>query len=106
MSFEGYNQVLCKNGHLSNLDAFFEENAFKCTCGAGIAWSNLVDETNCESYGLISEKEMRKFLVSDATVCSCEHCGNKHNATEAVYRIPSWEETKLARKISQEERNA
>lgn len=50
MSYEGYQQLLCKNGHLMNIDAY--ENApFRCPdCNEPIVWWNGVDETNgmCE----------------------------------------------------------
>lgn len=105
MSYEGYNQILCKKGHLSAQDAFFSESDFKCRCGEKIAWYNPVDETNCESYGLISQRELNKFLLTEEQQCSCKHCGHKHTAVEATYRIPTKEETKLARQLSQEKRN-
>ncbi len=56
MSFEGYMQYVCANGHLVECDVYMEtvrhspgEGVFHKTCldcGAPIAWSNCVDETN------------------------------------------------------------
>ena len=61
MSFEGYNQVLCGNGHLHYVDVYeFEkyfprefggspENITLCQCphcGTNAVWTNQVDTTN------------------------------------------------------------
>lgn len=59
MSFEGYFQILCQNGHLRECDCYVEPMFFRnnkeeepeyplwtCSCGAHAAWWNLVDETN------------------------------------------------------------
>ena len=49
MSFEGYSQAICENGH--RFDLFdFQEN---CECGARAAWENVVDDTNCLLEGII-----------------------------------------------------
>ena len=60
MSFEGYYQVICKNGHYNLVDCFqyprfeeknketvFEGELYKCPlCEALAAWYNLVNTTN------------------------------------------------------------
>jgi hypothetical protein len=59
MSFEGYFQILCKNGHKSSpdcyenphfgepaTDEFGTKHPWTCHCGATASWWNLVDETN------------------------------------------------------------
>jgi len=46
MSYEGYVELLCKNGH------YWTEDAYDCTegvchkCGEHFTWHHLVDETN------------------------------------------------------------
>lgn len=53
MSYEGFTQILCKNGHYFEKDAYFdwdggEHKTWKCpVCGVGLAWQNGVDQTNC-----------------------------------------------------------
>jgi len=48
MSFEGYDQILCENGHYHTHDCYnyTDFNAWTCFCGAKCAWYNTVDETN------------------------------------------------------------
>ena len=65
MSFEGYYQIVCRNGHEDSCDCYdepiFEENSYDpitglpcrlddvwycSTCGAQAAWWNLVNETD------------------------------------------------------------
>ena len=63
MSFEGYNQILCENGHLYEYDVYDSHNPltwdtwehgspdgmkrWRCPhCGAHMTWWNQVDETN------------------------------------------------------------
>jgi len=95
MSYEGYTQVLCKNGHLSCYDCRDDESPvcafgrfespqqWQCRCGASIAWWNDVDDTNCDSYGKVDLE-----IATDAVVCECPHCKNKHYSSEETYKIP------------------
>lgn len=54
MSYEGYSQLLCRNGHQWSMDAtIFSQNvygsklALRCSvCGEQAVWANDVDETN------------------------------------------------------------
>ena len=54
MSWEGYEQVVCKKGHACTQEAYdFEPDEFTCPivvdkeiCGAPCAWWNQVDVTN------------------------------------------------------------
>ena len=49
MSFEGYNQLLCKKGHYFNLDVYDARDIedIKCpVCKENVAWYNIVDVTN------------------------------------------------------------
>ena len=82
MSFEGYYQILCRNGHESSADCY--ENPYfgeeitdefgtrypwACWCGAKAAWWNLVDETNgsyCDDCNSECEEDVE----------GCEWCTN------------------------------
>lgn len=94
MSYEGYEQQICVNGHYqTGPDSWHIEDEAKCHCGATIAWYNAVDETNCNSYGEIPmELINEKFRISDdvVEVCNLKH---SHVIKEAVYRIPTKEES-------------
>jgi hypothetical protein len=91
MSYEGYEQVLCENGHLSVVDAYNDLQMFLCSCGAKAAWSNSVDQTNCEEVGLIN---MERLLVREAKYETCDKCKHSKLVFAPVYRIPGEHETK------------
>lgn len=58
MSYEGYSQNICLNGHKFETDACFWAESPKCTvCGEEIVFSNSVDQTNCEDWGIILADE-------------------------------------------------
>ena len=104
MSFEGYEQVICANGHLSIRDVFwhFDGNErWECPdCGAQTAWVNVVDETNGDEYGFI---EMEPFVILPSKwgwrfVWRKMTKGFvKVEKRSATYRVPSEAETRSAR---------
>ena len=91
MSYEGYNQVLCKNGHYETFDVYMDSiEHWKCSaCGEGVRWWNGVDLTN-GSYdddgtridGYVHLKVLKEFN------CACDKCGVKHTFSPTVYEIP------------------
>ncbi|MBI3632900.1 MAG: hypothetical protein HY226_01260 [Candidatus Vogelbacteria bacterium] len=102
MSYEGYVQVLCENGHYHTLDAYDmivsdsidwqmyrgygsdeARKPWACFCGKDMVWVNQVDETNCESVGYV-ELEVK----TEARLCTCDDCGNKHVKEQMTYKIP------------------
>lgn len=59
MSFEGFYQRLCTNGHYSEEDVYMSssEDYYTCyVCGEKLAWWNLVDTTNIEPVGFVNLK--------------------------------------------------
>lgn len=94
MSFEGYYQVICKNGHHSHTDLNFSTDDWECPdCEAKCAWWNLVDITNGSYEGMeTSGKRIDGFIeprVKDkAKTCTCKECGNIHATTIQTYHIP------------------
>lgn len=102
MSYEGYIQELCANGHLSEEPESYcdyEVGARCLVCGAEIVWKNSVDDTNGDACGAVPMKmleispekvEETKEEVDGRWVVSIRR-------TVAVYRIPSRAETKLLR---------
>jgi len=47
MSYEGYVELLCKNGHYWTVDAYGALDDACChRCGEHFAWNHSVDETN------------------------------------------------------------
>lgn len=105
MSWEGYEQVLCENGHLSIHDPYnymFMEREYwdqwECrVCGGKKAWSNLVDQTNGshEINELGEEVRVDGFVelevATPAKVEKCHCCGHEKVAEEEIYKIPQRE---------------
>ena len=87
MSYEGFTQHLCPTGHAWNVPeqylSEFDDPPIKekCPiCSQESSWSNMVDDTNCDQYGVIEMVEL-----TPAVECTCS-CGHKHNKTEATYK--------------------
>jgi len=98
MSYEGFTQYLCTNGHYHSKDAFddygFSYN-FECPyCDASEAWSNSVNTTNGSwETNLDGEEEridgyVELKVLTPAGKCTCNNCGNTHFTTPEVYEIP------------------
>ena len=95
MSYEGYVQILCNNGHRFGIDAYSDID--NCPyCGESIAFYNAVDVTNCDDYGIIPDVIWEKFLISPEKKEVC-NLGHEHIVEQAVYRIPSKEEVESMR---------
>ena len=105
MSYEGYSQLLCKNGHNWNLnchempDLMYEESRdVLCPkCGEKAVWENMVNVTN----GSFDEDGERIDGFIDLKIKSqksgiCSECGEKH-ICETTYEI-STKNTILGRK--------
>ena len=86
MSYEGYEQILCKNGHYTEIDCYvFEFEEFVCHhCGAGVGWSRGVDQTNDNG----SPIDMAPFLKAPAIYEACPTCDHKKMVAPDVYNIP------------------
>ena len=91
MSFEGYYQVICKNGHASDAQLDFDEIYWSCpSCGDSFAWCNIVDYTN-GSYDNNGKRidGYKKLKIKTPTVfCTCKECGVKHISEVATFEIP------------------
>ena len=90
MSFEGYYQVLCENGHLNTWDVYSspEEN-IRCHCGKKFVWKNLVDQTNgsFDNNNRI-DGYVELEIETKAEECKCSKCGNTHKTGLDTYKIP------------------
>lgn len=99
MSYEGYEQLMCKNGHAWSQDASYNyDDTFgqQCAiCSSPAIWWNAVDTTNgsynIDCYG----NEIRidgyvKFEVltkAETCICSCSHQHTKPGS-ETTYKLP------------------
>jgi hypothetical protein len=67
MSYEGYSQCICSNGHYFEHDAYCD--GFCPYCGLGSSWDNSVDQTNGEAYGEIPLNLLKnKFLIKERAI--------------------------------------
>ena len=97
MSWEGFSQNICKNGHFFNGDARFNMEPIVCDiCNSNIAFQNIVDDTNGDQIGVITEEMLFKLLVSPAKREIC-NLGHEHIVKPAIFRIPSKEEVNSLR---------
>lgn len=87
MSFEGWIQVLCKNGHYYQADCYsyiFGEGWTCQICGAKKGWSYTVDCTNdCGE-----QFDLEPYLRDPAVFETCPTCKHEKQITPDVYNIP------------------
>lgn len=100
MSWEGYEQVICKNGHYYNRNCMFGANEpeFCPYCSEEDAWRNIVDITNGsfdvnpitgEAERIDGYIELEIDKPEETQQCSC--CGHVRVIKEATYKIPKKE---------------
>lgn len=95
MSYEGYNQFICKNGHRFDAHENYGSQRDRCdVCQAEPAWCNSVDDTNCESDGVILD--FSSFVIEPEQKETC-NLGHAHVIKHARYRVPSKEEAQALR---------
>jgi hypothetical protein len=98
MSYEGYDQQICQNGHYTEVDCYdnsYDDLVAACKiCEAPIGWTNGVNQTNGPDQGVVPFTVLRKnFLVQDAKMCKCSTCSNEHLVEPAIFRVPAHGET-------------
>lgn len=92
MSYSGYYQILCKNGHYDSIDCYeFYMNdgleEYECPiCNEKCAWWNLVDTTN-DCYEE-DDTSIKLELNTPAKYEMCIHCGISRIVKEETYKIP------------------
>jgi len=110
MSFEGYYQILCRNGHESEADCYedpnfdgpervsfydggeeFDHPLWRChSCNEVAAWWNLVDITNGSYYDderIDGYVELEYATTPEMCTCACGHTHAKGGEL-STYRIP------------------
>ena len=92
MSFEGFNQLLCKKGHYFNLDVYDARDIedIKCpVCKENVAWYNIVDVTNGSYEG---DERIDGYIdlkiKTEEKTCKCSKCSNVHVVEVETYKIP------------------
>jgi len=102
MSYEGYEQLICENGHEFSIDAYetmtYSDDVcddphkeIKCpVCEGKVVWWNAVDLTNgsWDDDGERIDGYFELDIKTTAVHCECAVCGDKHVKTAATVRIP------------------
>lgn len=97
MSFEGFRQILCDRGHLSEHDVYEAEPQAceavyvrdgKETCGEAFVWRNTVDETNGLNEHGIYETEVVLGVLYEPVVAECPHCKQEQLLEDTRYKFP------------------
>lgn len=96
MSYEGYTQFLCSNGHEFFLDAY-EEDIEECpVCKAPPVWAYGVDQTNgcfhdislMNTDGSLYCCPVVLEVKEEAVYSTCQHCKHVHLERERTYKLP------------------
>lgn len=96
MSYQGYVEYLCPNGHRWSADCF--AYAEKCPhCGEEKVWENNIDETNGEEHGFISDENWERFLISEMEIEICPCCYHEKVVAPERYRQPTEKELREVR---------
>jgi len=89
MSYEGYVQLLCEEGHQTSYGVYDYDRDKLCRCGAKFVWRNSVDVTNNEW----SQDEEGNMVRCDGYVAleveSYDRCECCNHVNEIVYKIPT-----------------
>ena len=95
MSYEGYVQCICSAGHYAEFDCyefgFFDHKPVCALCSNEFVWSNSVDQTNGEDYGLIPMEALEE--ISPEVYETCAHCNHSKLIEATRYRVPTLDET-------------
>ena len=96
MSFEGYYQILCKNGHLYIQDVYEyeqDDEPWKCPdCGEGKAWIHTVDQTNGSDPQTGEGMPFKLKVKTPQQVKVCTKCSAATVLRSTTYEIPEEEE--------------
>jgi len=98
MSYEGYDQYICGNGHFFVRDCYDSDiNCPSESCDSKAVWTCAVDQTNGCDFSH-SEEENHKCssckdivtpeVLEPAKVETCDHCGHSKTVEAVRYKIP------------------
>lgn len=90
MSYQGFAQCLCSQGHLYEINAY-ETNDNCPICQSECVFYNGVDDTNGEMSGYIPDTIWQKLIISPMVQKTCD-LGHTHIITYATYKVPAKED--------------
>ena len=82
MSYEGYSQFLCKNGHYWTRDCY-DDDRICPKCSDLAVWENMVNTTNGSFEGNLRIDGFIELTIAEIT--ECKTCGT---VLETIYKIP------------------
>ncbi len=102
MSYEGYTQYICENGHAFYGDSWHEQS-WCPNCSKAAVWENSVDTTNgsYDEKGTQIDGYITLEELTPPEYCKCDKCSNEHRIKEPTYKIPE----KGGHKIDQNKSN-
>jgi len=94
MSYEGYEQKICNNGHYwteDSIETMWDDEVKSCSkCGEKPVWENSVNLTNGSFDDDGDGSRIDGFIeleIEKETSGICSECGEKH-ICERLYKIP------------------
>lgn len=92
MSWEGYSQNFCANGHFFQGSAGFDSEPTHCPhCKAEVAYCHIVDDTNIDALGHLTDESLAALVIEKEVTETC-NLGHTHIVKHAVYKVPTREE--------------
>jgi len=96
MSFGGYFQILCKSGHLEEIDCQQSLEGWHCSvCAKGETWHNLVDQTSGSYYyDELLKKDVRidghveLEIKNEEEYEKCDKCNFSSLKKYRTYKVP------------------
>lgn len=101
MSYEGYSQIICSNGHYYEADCYAYNDPCP-VCLAAPAWNNPVDQTNGADEGIIAASDLEQFVKTPAIEKTCD-LGHVHTISPTIFNVPTREQTDPFRVFFDEE---
>lgn len=86
MSYEGYTELLCDDGHYSAHDVYAVEIPIVCRCGKPFAYTHGVDQTNGYERGCKATYPAGKVKIGADDIWCEDHHGNRYAIERARYR--------------------
>jgi len=94
MSYEGYSQYLCRNGHKTIIDSL-EELPKHCDCGKEFIFSWQVNQTNGDELHNALTMEYPFDVLEERKYVTCKSCGSLVETKEPRFKVPTYKEMNL-----------
>lgn len=90
MSYEGYNEYLCENGHYNVVDCYYDDIKI-CSCNSKMKYYHSVDITNGYEENNPSTFPAEKTEIGFDDIWNKDHYGNKYAIKRMKYKpVKNW----------------